>query len=154
MNVNAWWKNRAPVAEARNQLQAEVDLNLQLLQEFWKRVKPRKSDEESHRVDKVRYASEFALTDLPPFSRQVYDSQQATLAQMLSTEQQARFGQVYEGLARLAEIQRELREKRDRDIAAHAVPEASMSPAYEEFRRAAPWLWMEAKRLIQDLLAR
>ncbi len=152
MNVSAWWKNRSQPADAQQLLQNEVDLNLQLLKEFWKQVKPRKGPEESHRVDKIRYASELAQTDLPSFSRESYARQEASLSQMVSGEQRARLAEFYNSLSRLEAIQQELREKRNRDIAAHTPPDESLSPAFEEFNNAAPWLWMEAARLIEEAL--
>ncbi len=152
MKVAAWWKNRSQGESARDLLRDEVDSNLAQLQEFWKKVKPRKIDEESHRVDKVAYAREFALTPLPAFVRQVYLDQQSTWSQHVSGTQATRLAHFYESLDKIAAIQQRLRETRERDIAAQAAQGEAASLTYDGFLEIAPWDWMEAKRLMQELM--
>ncbi len=152
MNVAAWWKNRPQGESARDLLRDEVDSNLAQLQEFWKKVKPRKPDEESHRVDKVRYASEFALTSLPAFSHSVYLDQQSSWSRHVSDTQATRLAHFYQSLDKIAAIQQRLRETREKDIAVQEAQGEAASLTYDGFLEIAPWDWMEAKRLMQELM--
>lgn len=152
MNVSAWWKNRSEQVSVRDLVRSEVDSNLTRLAEYWDKVKPRKDVDEIHRVDKIVYAREFAQTELPSFANEVFASQQSALSSAIPRAQFEQLSGFYNRLARIEEIQRRLRETRANEIAVHTSQAGSGSPVYEEFVRAAPWAWMEASHLIEEIL--
>jgi hypothetical protein len=159
MGMVDWWKTKPQRDAARSLLRAEVDSNLKLLQDWWGKLKPRKGEDEIHWVDKVVYAREFADAALPDFSRNAYMRYQPRLSQYLRGAQLKGLAQFYQDLDRIAELQQELRDALEKDLALRRSPEGQpssageFSPRFDNFLRIAPWSWREASRLIDQLQA-
>lgn len=160
MRVFDWWRNKPQREEAARLLQNEVDLNFNLLKEWWDKLKPRKGEDEIHWVDKVVYAREFADAALPEFSREVFLSEQHSLRSYIRGEQYKRLVQFYDSLAKIQEIQQELREALENDIllrrraASQPASKDEISPRYDEFLGIAAQSWFQAALLIDQALTR
>ncbi len=160
MRVFDWWRNKPQREEAARLLQNEVDLNFNLLKEWWDKLKPRKGEDEIHWVDKVVYAREFADAALPEFSREVFLSEQHSLRSYIRGEQYKRLVQFYDSLAKIQEIQQELREALEKDMLHRRTAEGErtskteVSPRYDEFLGIAAQSWFQATLLIEHALTR
>lgn len=152
------WKNKQQSESARRLLQAEADSNLKLLQEWWDRIKPHKDEDEIHWVDKIVYARELADAALPAFSRHYLTRYQQSLSRYLRGAQVGRLERFYQDLGKLQEIQDELRDALEMDLALRrpsnnqAPLAGEASPKYENFLKVAPWSWREAARLVEEIL--
>jgi hypothetical protein len=150
---------RKQVESARRALRPEVEHNLRQLAAFWEKVRPRKDVDEIHRVDKVVYAREFALAELPHFAREVYDTQLPLLRAYVRPEQLNRLAALYAGLAQIEGAHTELRAKRKRDIptgqtlVAQPASSAQVSLTYDEFLDAAPFAWQQVQYTVETLLS-
>lgn len=153
-----WWKKKPQRDAARNQLRLEVAANHRMLEEYWSKVKPRKSDEESHWVDKVVYARGLTDSDLPKFSLDAYSRLKPHLSDYLRGNRLKQLVQFYEALDRLVDIQKGLRRELEKDLALRRLPGgidyavSAPSPKFENFLQVAPWLWRDAARLIEETL--
>jgi hypothetical protein len=154
------WKDKPQREGARTLLHAEVDVNLGLLKAWWGKIKPRKSEDEIHWVDKVVYARELADAPVPDFALDGFKRYQPSLSQYLRGDQLKRLAQFYQDLGKLAEIQQELRAALEKDIALRRSLESQPgsgrkpSPTFDNFLSVAPWSWREAARLIDAILTR
>ena len=157
-SVRARLTTRRQARALRAVLYPEVERNLEQLNEFWEEVRPRKNEDEIHRVDKIAYAREFAQAELPPFSRTVYEARLPLLPAYLGPAQFARLARLYARLARIEQAHAELRAARAQDLAARQTIPAGpalflpVSVTYDLFLRAAARLWDEVHHTIDQLL--
>ncbi len=156
--LRAWVTAHRRTQTVRAVLYSEVESNRNQLRTFWEKVRPRKNVDEIHRVDKVVYAREFAETELPHFSRTVYEEQLPLLPAAIGSERFMRLARFYTNLARIEQMHTELHTTRAQDIAAHQVVPAGMlfsapaSVTYDLFLRKAARMWDEVQHTIEQLL--
>jgi hypothetical protein len=154
------WKNKPQRDAARTLLCAEEESNLGVVQSWWSNIKPRKSEDEIHWVDKVVYARELADAAPPEFSRDAYLRFQPSLSQYLRGGELSKLTQFYKDLTEIEVIQQQLRAALDRDIELRRSLQVQPSsgrkppPTFEEFLRIAAPSWARAARLIDTILTR
>ncbi len=156
--VRVWVTTQRQARLIRAALYPEIQGNLDQLDALWDKLRPRKDADEIHRVDKVGYAREFAQTELPPFSRRVYEAQLALLPTYIGRRQFAQLARFYASLARLEQTHAELRAAREQDIAGRTMVTAGpglylpVSVTYDLFLRTAARSWDDVHHTIEQML--
>ena len=157
--IRVWFTTQRQARLIRAALYPEVQGNLDQLDALWGKLRPRKDPDEIHRVDKVSYAREFAQTELPQFSRRVYETQLSHLPVYIGRRQFAQLARFYASLARLEQTHSELRSAREQDIADRSMALAGpglylpVSVTYDLFLRTAARSWDDIHHTIEQILA-
>ena len=172
--LSEWSTSRRESRNEKKQAQAsraiislEIDLNLELLQEFWLPATNRAEDEKkSQDEQKVALAHKFIQIPVPEWSREVFSSQLPLITSTLQSQEVVKVFQFYERLRRLETIRGELvlageiqrteflaATKKDSTHNFGKYVELAYSPA-TPFNKKAKDTWKEYESLVAQLVAK
>lgn len=157
--VRDWQADRRRAEGVRMILEPEVETNLNALEECWDKLRPRKDEDEIHRVDKIVYAREFANAPLPHFSRQRFEGLLPSLPVYLHGRRLAKLLNLYSNLRKIEELHQQLRDALEVDVSSqrggqgvHSEP-GPASPTYDEFLAIAGKSWDQVRYLVEQTLS-